>query len=343
MARLRYDNIFGTATGNPITCPSGAGTATLASAPGPGTLPAVTGSDFIVLIIEPGTVNEDIRYAQYSGSGTSLTVGTAQEGTTGISHSGVAWAHGPTAADFASGGGSFPTYTGAGSPQGVQASVAASDSYLDTTNGGIYFAGNPMASSPNAWQAGVGTADLETSAPVPGIILDTSIDYLWLLADGTQEAGVAISDTTAAGSGGSFNGIYYASQFTDGDQSISIRLGAAGAFTWGLNADGSTDFPGALSPYYLEGVVGPYTLDGSECIVQGHGAITLPAVSSSFAGFKLFTIKDDGTGTLVLHTSGSDTIDGSSSSRSFAAYEAMTIIGDFSHWYVVWANAGAIV
>lgn len=341
MARLRYDNIFGNATGNPITVPSGAGTATLASAPGPGTLPAVTGSDFIVLIIEPGTVNEDIRYAQYSGSGTSLTVGTAQEGTTGIAHTGVAWAHGPTAADFASGGGSFPTYTGTGSPQGVQASVSPSDSYLDTTNGGVYYANNPLATSPNAWQAAVGAADLTTSTPVPGLILDTSIDYVSLLADGAQTAGVALTDTLALA--GSFNGLYYGTDGFDGDQSLSIRLGAAGAFTWSFNPDGSTGFPGALSPLYALGVVGPYTLDGSECIVQGHGAITLPPVGSSFAGFKLFTIKDDGTGTLVLHTSGSDTIDGSSASRSFAAYEAQTIIGDFSHWYVVWANAGSIV
>lgn len=336
MARQRFDNIFGTATGNPITVPSGAGTATLASTPGPGVLPAVTGSDFFVLIIEPGTVNEDIRYAQYSGSGTSITVGTAQEGTTGISHTGVAWAHGPTAADFASSG-SFPTYSGAGSPQGVQASVAASDSYLDTTNGGVYFANNPSRSSPNAWQAGIASTPTIGTNPVPGLLLDQSDDFLWILSQGGTfvASGIGLSDTAAAV--GTFNGFFTGTSGVDGDQFMQVRLGSSGQFTWTFDTNGTLSIPGPLGPNYIIQSGTTYAMNGTEGIVQmtsnSSPAVTLPDPSAF--GFLLYTIKNAGTGALALHAHGTEHIDGVAGPKSLASEAFVTVISDFTNWWSV--------
>jgi hypothetical protein len=348
VARLRFDNIFGTATGNPITCPSGAGTATLTSPPG---LPAITGADFVAIIIEPGTANEDIRYAQYSGSGTSLTVGAAQEGTTGISHAAVAWAHGPTAADFTSGP-SFPIHSGSGSPQGV-VSGSLGDSYLDTTNGGIYWENNQdsfNSGPPNDWVFGAGaTSGIAAGSPVPGgWIMDVSDQFLYTLADGEGgTAGWALSDTGAIAGGGSFNGLFYGTSGTDGSQTVTLRLGTAGAFSWNFDNLGRLTMPGLLVLDTLQagnGYVintGAYAMTGKELIVQGNGAITLPDPVAN--GFNMYWIKDSGSGTLTLHRHGTEHIDGATGPIAFAAYEAVLLISDFTNWNVISANAGAIV
>ena len=347
MARLRFDNIFGTSTGNPITCPAGAGTATLSSAPG---LPAITGPDFIVLIIEPGTANEDIRYATYSGSGTSLTVTAAQEGTTGISHAGVAWAHGPTAADFASGP-AFPASSGSGSPQGVVTGTQP-QSYLDTTNGGIWWENNVsgFVSAPNDWVYGAtAVSGIGSGTPAPGgWIMDTSDQFLYSLADGQGgTAGWGLSDTAAISSGGSFNGLFYETAGFDGSQSVTLRLGTAGAFSWTFDPQGRTILPGLLVLDTLQlgnGVVTPpsgaYAMTGNELLVIHNNSVTLPDPVAN--GFNVYWIKDKGTGALVLHEHGSELIDGHAS-LTFGAYEAVCVFSDFSTWYVISANAGSIV
>ncbi len=346
MARKRYDNIFGTATGNPISCPAGAGTATLSSPPTG--LPAVTGSDFIVLIIEPGTANEDIRYAQYSGSGTSLTVGTAQEGTTGISHSGVAWAHGPTAADFATT--TFPTATGSGSPQGT-VSGSFGESYVDTTNGGLWWENNTsgFVSPPNDWMLASSVPAIGTNTAPGGPVMDQSDQFLYLLSDSNGpfgSAGVGLSDTLAVQSGGSFNGLFYSITGTDGSQGVTLRLGTGGAFSWTFDNQGRLILPGLLVLDTLQlgnGVVTPsgaYAMNGSELLVIGNGAITLPDPVTF--GFNVFWIKDNGAGTLSLHQHGSETIDGHTS-LTFAAFEAACVFSNFSEWYVISANAGSII
>lgn len=342
MARLHYDNIFGTASGNPITCGSGAGTASLAFAPGPGTLPAVTGSDYIVIILEPGTANEDIRYAQYSGSGTDLTVGTAQEGTTGISHTSVGWAHGPTAADFATG--SFPSYTGTGSPQTVVTAGAEGESYVDTSDlGGIYFANNQNATAPDNWMAGIGVNDL--SNPVPGIMgwYDSGELYVLVLADGISGfgSGVGLSDTAAMT--GTFNGLFTAIESTDGTQEMMVRFGSSGQYTWTFGFNGALNLPGPLSPNY-QIVTANYAMTGDEGIVQQNTSgdtVTLPDPSAN--GFLLYTIKNGSTGTVSLHTFGSEKIDNASGPLSLASHESVTVISDFVNWWVMSANAGAIV
>lgn len=347
MARLRFDNIFGTSTGNPITCPAGAGTATLSSAPG---LPAITGPDFIVLIIEPGTANEDIRYATYSGSGTSLTVTAAQEGTTGISHAGVAWAHGPTAADFASGP-SFPTSSGSGSPQGVVTDTFGA-SYVDTANGAIYFENNTsgFVSPPSDWLLNTATTTgIASGSPVPGgPIMDQSNQFLYVLSDTNGpfgEGGFGISDLAAIA--GSFNGIYYSVQVSDGTQEIQMRTGTGGAFTWSFDHLGRTILPGLLVLDTLQlgnGVVTPpsgaYAMTGNELLVIHNNSVTLPDPVAN--GFNVYWIKDSGSGTLVLHQHGTEQIDGHAS-LTFAAYEAACVFSNFSTWLVISANAGAII
>ena len=348
MARKRYDNVFGTATGNPISCPAGAGTATLSSAPTG--LPAVTSPDFVVLIIEPGTANEDIRYATYSGSGTSLTVSAAQEGTTGISHAGVAWAHGPTAADFATT--TFPTSSGSGSPQGVVTDSFGA-SYADTANGGLYYENNTsgFVSPPNDWLLNTATTTaIGSGSPIPGgPIMDQSDQYLYLLSDNiSPSAGIALSDVLAIGSGGTFNGFFIGNTGTDGSQSATLRLGAGGAFSWEFDNLGRTILPGLLVLDTLQlgnGVVtptsgSPYAMTGTELLVIHNASVTLPDPVAN--GFNVYWIKDKGTGALVLHEHGSELIDGHAS-LTFAAYEAVCVFSDFSTWYVISANAGAVV
>jgi hypothetical protein len=64
-------------------------------------MPVVTSPDFLKIIVEPGTTSEEIIYVTaYSAAATTATVSRAQEGTTGVTHSGKAWVHGPTALNF---------------------------------------------------------------------------------------------------------------------------------------------------------------------------------------------------------------------------------------------------
>jgi hypothetical protein len=85
----------------------------------PGTSQAITGlfavapafatlvaPDYYVLEIEPNTANYEIAYlTAYTAASLDGTITRGQEGTSAPAHiTGVPWAHGPTAQDFA------PTY-----------------------------------------------------------------------------------------------------------------------------------------------------------------------------------------------------------------------------------------
>ena len=97
MSRLRFNNISNLTSGT-VTLTSNGTTATFASAPG---FPTIAAPDIAVIIVEPDTANEEVIYVTaFTASGTTATVTRAQEGTSSIAHSSVAWVHGPTASDY---------------------------------------------------------------------------------------------------------------------------------------------------------------------------------------------------------------------------------------------------
>jgi hypothetical protein len=64
-------------------------------------MPVVAYPNYLVIVVEPNTSNEEIIYVTaYSSAATSATVTRAQEGTSGVTHSSKAWANAPTALDF---------------------------------------------------------------------------------------------------------------------------------------------------------------------------------------------------------------------------------------------------
>jgi hypothetical protein len=101
MSRLRYNNISGTAAANGLTFANGSTfLGTWVSAPA---FPSIGYPDIAVIVVDPGTANEEIVYlASYTAGATIGTFVRSQEGTTGVAHSAVAWVHGPTAADMKS-------------------------------------------------------------------------------------------------------------------------------------------------------------------------------------------------------------------------------------------------
>lgn len=101
MGWLRFNDVFGTASVNPITLPSSGNSCTWPSAP-PG-LGKVAYPDQVKLVVEEGTANEEIVYIfAYTPGSTSASCYRGQEGTSMIAHTAVAWVHGPTANDFKS-------------------------------------------------------------------------------------------------------------------------------------------------------------------------------------------------------------------------------------------------
>lgn len=97
--RLRYNNIFGTSAANPITFSSG-GTTTGSWVSSPG-FPTIASPNYVAIVVEPNTANEEIVYlTAYTSGGTSGTFTRAQEGTSGITHTATAWSHSPTVFDF---------------------------------------------------------------------------------------------------------------------------------------------------------------------------------------------------------------------------------------------------
>lgn len=107
MARKRYNNLTGTLA---ASFSSGLTTGTLfATAPtyNDGTaLPALTGSDYIPLVLDPGTSIAEVVYlTTYAGGGALTgTITRAQEGTGASAHNGGVYICGPTVLDWTAGG-----------------------------------------------------------------------------------------------------------------------------------------------------------------------------------------------------------------------------------------------
>lgn len=106
MSRLRFDGVSGTASGNPITLSSG--TTNVCSWSTAPAFTSISAPDYAVISVEPDTSNEEIVYlVGYTTGGTTGLVQRLAEvsagGTvTAITHSAVAWVHGPSALDFKS-------------------------------------------------------------------------------------------------------------------------------------------------------------------------------------------------------------------------------------------------
>jgi hypothetical protein len=159
------------------------------------------------------------------------------------------------------GGGSFPDFTGDGSPEGVQDGTTG-QSYVDTTNGALYFLAG--ADGNTGWVIGsvAPTGDL---AVLPGTIFDPDSNTLRVL--GPPGSGrILITDTVAWD--GTGNGIYWNGHSNDGGQTASVCLGDAGQFTTHFNADGTTTFPGQISTTDADGRSVAIYADGAEAEID---------------------------------------------------------------------------
>lgn len=76
------------------------------------------------------------------------------------------------------GGGTWPTYTGSGSPVGSVSAAAVGDVYADTTNGAMWIA---SATGTGGWA----TVGGQVAGFWPGVILDTETGYGWGVYDST--------------------------------------------------------------------------------------------------------------------------------------------------------------
>ena len=105
MARLRLNGVSTGQTAaavgnNPITLTATGNTCSWSSAPG---FPLIAPPDYASITVEPDTVNEEIIHVHgYTPGETTAPVTRNAEPTAGganasVAHSGVGWAHGPTA------------------------------------------------------------------------------------------------------------------------------------------------------------------------------------------------------------------------------------------------------
>jgi hypothetical protein len=129
------------------------------------------------------------------------------------------------------GGGSFPDFTGDGSPEGVQTATTGK-SYVDSTNGALYFKALTDGDHANTGWVQLGFA--ADGGPV--LIAGSGVG---------SNGGANLTDMLAWGN--SYNGLYYKTTGTDGEQKVQIWLGPGGAFETVFAADGTTTLPGALT------------------------------------------------------------------------------------------------
>lgn len=139
----------------------------------------------------------------------------------------------------AGGGGSFPDFSGSGSPEGVQ-TANVGQSYVDTTNGALYWKATGAATNTGWIIEGV-SADPPTT---PGFAHDPIGGTFVLGTGGVSSGGAALSDLI--GLVGTGNGLYWNTTGVDGEQSLELDLGTSADKNWSWAADGSTSFPGPL-------------------------------------------------------------------------------------------------
>lgn len=163
------------------------------------------------------------------------------------------------------GGATFPDFTGADSPEGV-VTADPGKTYVDTTNGAVYF--KYLGSDENGWAA-FGVVD---EAVVPGFSVYPAQGSATILGEGN----VQISDP--AGFVGSGNCIQWNAGGADGEQFVVIFLGSSGQFHWQFQPDGSTALPGVVS------VAGALGVHGATPPAQSaHGTTAADAIACLIA------------------------------------------------------------
>jgi hypothetical protein len=143
----------------------------------------------------------------------------------------------------------LPTHTGAGTPEGVVTS-AVGTSYLDTTNGALWFKQSGAGDTGWVIASNITAGDF-SGAPVPGFaIIAGTGDAIVVCADATA---VTLSDVNAY-VGGSGNSLKFNSAALDGDQYETLQLGPAGSpVVWQRLPDGSSIFPGPWTLFSYAG------------------------------------------------------------------------------------------
>jgi len=137
------------------------------------------------------------------------------------------------------GGGSFPTYTGSGSPQGVQNAAAIGNTYQDTVRGGIWVA---AATGMNGWLM-VGGFQPATGTLTAGVFETSATNAsAYLLAE--PSAAAALTDILALQ--GTGNGAYWTVGASDGEQSFLVLTGSTGQFLLSFSQLGVLQVPGGL-------------------------------------------------------------------------------------------------
>ena len=173
------------------------------------------------------------------------------------------------------GGGSFPDFTGNGSPEGVQIANAG-QWYEDKagTSGGLYVYAGTSGSNTGWLQVG----GFGTTGDTPGFA-----GTVVLLADPNTYPQAIISDTL--GINGTGNGVYWEAYGADGTQQFVIRIGPSGftPFNWTFNPDGSTQFPGDMGFFGTTPIAKP-TVTGSK-----GGNAALASLMTALADYGLVT------------------------------------------------------
>jgi hypothetical protein len=143
----------------------------------------------------------------------------------------------------AGGGGSFPDFTGSGSPEGVQ-TANFGQWYQDTAGSGpgtsgLYVFGGTDGTN-TGWILVGGTGP---STPIGG--LATPFGNSFPILYGGPGGGVLITDTDARSPGGSGNALFWVAA-GDGNQFVEIQLGAPGSPMFYTFSIATTTIPGTL-------------------------------------------------------------------------------------------------
>jgi hypothetical protein len=131
----------------------------------------------------------------------------------------------------------FPKYAGIGTPTGVQVG-SVGDSYVDTTNGALYWKASGAATNTgwimagHAAEAGVGEAGLF-------IFHGSDGDRVHLMARSVTGLGGSVNIGDLVGFAGTGNGLEYLSGAADGQQTLALFLGSSSQFVTRWNADGT--------------------------------------------------------------------------------------------------------
>lgn len=220
--------------------------------------------------------------------------------------------------------GSVPTFSGSGSPEGVQVASAQDQTYLDLTNGGLYFfIGIP--GNDTGWAAGVGSAvDWQIANGIAGVGFVGSGE---LVAAAPAGGTWVLTDVSAAGVGNSNNGLTWNATSGDGNQTLELQLGGVGTpKIWLFSNNGETQLGGPLLYPFTQGTgaIDPF----ASPIWLAQGAMTLPDLTTW--GQVEVTVKNTTGSPVTVTPNGTDPIDGTNTAVTLAA-EGST--GDCATFY----------